>query len=133
MKGGKAQTREKAIRDFVAETVCIPMNMHIGAPSNPIVKKGDRVRLGQVIAEAAGGIGIPVHASLSGEVTEVANKQMLGTRPSLCVTIKGDGQDDWVDLQPLGDVETVPVDAIVPAIRAAASAAWEAASPPTPS
>lgn len=119
IKGGKAQTRDKAIRDFVAETVCIPMNMHIGAPSNPIVKKGDHVQVGQMIAEAVGGIGIPVHASLSGEVIEVASKQMLGTKPSMCITIQGNGQDDWVELTPLGDVETVPAEAIVPAIKAA--------------
>lgn len=118
-KGSKDQTREKPIRDYVATTVCIPLNMHIGAPSTPIVKKGDQVKLGQVIAEPVGALGIPVHASISGEVTEVAQKQMLGKRPSMCVTIKGDGQDDWVALQPLGDVEKIPAEAIVPAIRAA--------------
>ena len=34
---GKGATRNKPIRHFVAKTVSIPMDMHIGAPSKPIV------------------------------------------------------------------------------------------------
>ena len=114
---GKAATSAKPIREFVPETVCIPMDMHIGAPSKPLVKKGDKVKLGQVIAEAVGGIGIPVHASVSGEVTEVAQKQMQASRLSMCITIQSDGLDEWVELDPLGDVEKAPIDKIIPAIK----------------
>lgn len=114
---GKAATSARPIREFVPETVCIPMDMHIGAPSKPLVKKGDKVKLGQIIAEAVGGIGIPVHASVSGEVTEVASKQMQASRMSLCITIQSDGQDEWAELEPLGDVEQAPIDRIIPAVR----------------
>lgn len=57
--------------------VRIPMNMHIGAPCTPIVKKGDIVDLGQVIGEPSG-IAVPIHASVSGKVTSV-KKTLLGT------------------------------------------------------
>lgn len=114
---GKEATNGKPIREFVPETVCIPVDMHIGAPSKPIVKKGDKVKLGQVIAEPVGGIGIPVHASVSGEVTEIAQKQMLASRLSQCITIQNDGLDEWVELRPLGDVEKAPVDQIIPAVK----------------
>ena len=116
---GKSASRGQAIKAYIPESVCIPMDMHIGAPSNPIVKKGDRVLMGQVIAEAVGGIGIPVHASVSGEVTEVAVKQLLGKKASTCITIKNDGTDEWAPLHPLGAVDTAPKDQIIPAIKAA--------------
>lgn len=119
VKEGKNATRDLPIRPLVPQSVCIPMNMHIGAPSKPIVKKGDRVLLGQVIAEAQGTIGIPVHASVSGEVTEVASKHMLGPTSGLCITIKNDGLDEWTALSPLGDVETASADRIIPAIKEA--------------
>lgn len=117
---GKEQTRNKPIREVAApQLVRIPMDMHIGAPSEPIVKKGDRVLLGQKIAEAVGGIGIPVHASVSGTVTEVAAYQMMHKKTSLCVSIENDGLDEWVQLAPLGDVETVAADTIIPAVKEA--------------
>ena len=57
--------------------VRIPMNMHIGAPCTPIVKKGDKVDFGQVIGEPSG-IAVPIHASVSGTVKSV-KKTLLGT------------------------------------------------------
>ncbi len=44
------------------------MSQHIGAPCNPIVKKGDRVLVGQVIGEATGFVSAPIHSSVSGTV-----------------------------------------------------------------
>ncbi len=116
---GKEPTRGKPIRAYVAKTVSIPMDMHIGAPSNPIVKKGDRVLMGQRIADPVGGIGVPVHASVSGTVTAIAEQQMLHKNPSLCITIENDGLDEWTQLAPLGTVEEADKAAIIPAIKAA--------------
>jgi Na+-translocating ferredoxin:NAD+ oxidoreductase RnfC subunit len=53
-------------------SVDIPLSQHMGSPAVPIVKKGESVRKGQMIAEAeAGELGAPVHASISGLVTEI--------------------------------------------------------------
>lgn len=49
-------------------------SQHIGAPAVCSVKKGDRVTRGQVIAEAAQGLSVPVHASICGVVTAVTDK-----------------------------------------------------------
>ncbi len=95
------------------------MNMHIGAPAIPCVKKGDTVKLGQVIGEANGFMSVPVHASVSGTVLAVDDIPYLGSQPVKCVTIQNDFQDDWVELHPLGNVETVDPKAILPAIQAA--------------
>lgn len=117
---GKQPTSGLPVREFVSDTVCIQMGMHLGAPSNPIVKKGDHVKVGQVIGEPVGALGIPVHASVSGEVVDVGPKPQLGAVPVVCVTIKNDFEDTWVeDLPALGDVETVEADKILPAVKAA--------------
>lgn len=114
---GKNLSKDKPIREYVSDSVCIAMNQHIGAPSVPCVKKGDKVLMGQVIGEPQGNNGLPVHASVSGLVTEVGPKQMQGKDPSVCVTIQNDFNDNWVELNGLGNVESVDPELIIPAIR----------------
>ena len=114
---GKAATSGKPVRPFVSDTVCIPMDMHLGAPSKPCVKKGDHVLLGQVIGEPVGGLGLPVHASVSGTVLEVRRKQNLSAGLSECVIIQNDFNDEWTELHGMGNVETAPAEKIIDAIR----------------
>jgi Na+-translocating ferredoxin:NAD+ oxidoreductase RnfC subunit len=45
--------------------------MHIGAPAIATVKAGDMVQRGQPLAAAPDGLGVPVHASITGQVAEV--------------------------------------------------------------
>ena len=47
------------------------MSQHIGAPAVPLVAKGDRVLVGQKIAEAGGFVSAPVYSSVSGEVKRI--------------------------------------------------------------
>lgn len=129
--GSKRPTQALAIRDFVSDTVQIFMNMHIGAPSKPCVKKGDHVKVGQVIGEPVGGLGIPVHASVSGEVVAVDAVAGLTGDMAQCVTIKNDFQDEWEELHPLGNVEKVDPALILPAIKAAGICGMGGASFPT--
>ena len=118
--------------DFTADTVTILMGMHLGAPSTPCVKVGDQVKLGQVIGEPVGFLGLPVHASVSGEVVAVGPVQSVTNPAAMAVTIKNDFNDTWVDgLEPLGDVETCPVEKIVPAIKNAGICGMGGAAFPT--
>ena len=129
---GKAPTRDKPVREYAADTVTILMGMHLGAPSTPCVKKGDLVKMGQVIGEPVGFLGLPVHASVSGEVVDVGPVQTVGAVPGMAVTIKNDFADEWVDtLEPLGNVEKCDKDKIVPAIKNAGICGMGGASFPT--
>ena len=129
---GKAATRDVPVRDYVADTVTILMGMHLGAPSTPCVQPGDRVKLGQVIGEPVGFLGLPVHASVSGEVLSVGPVQSVTSPSAMAVTIRNDHRDEWVEgLEPLGDVEKCPVEKIVPAIKAAGVCGMGGASFPT--
>lgn len=129
---GKAPTCGKAVQDHIPETVTILTGMHLGAPSTPCVNVGDRVKMGQVIAEPVGFLGLPVHASVSGEVVAVGPVQSVTAASAMAVTIKNDYKDEWVEsLEPLGSVEDCPVEKIVPAMKAAGICGMGGAAFPT--
>lgn len=74
--------------------VVIPMLQHIGAPCTPIVKKGDRVLVGQKIGASEAMISAPVHSSVSGIVSEVKPMLYPGGFEVMSVEIKPDGQQE---------------------------------------
>ena len=81
--------------------VTIPMSMHIGAPAKPVVKAGDEVKVGQLIAEAGGFVSSPIYASVSGKVKKL--DEMLQSNGSMCptVVIESDGlQTPWEGIAP---------------------------------
>lgn len=91
---GKLQTERLAIEVMPApETVSIPCAQHIGAPAVPIVEVGDKVKLGQKIAEASGFVSVPVHASVSGTVKEIAPKPNKAGRDVVNIVIANDFED----------------------------------------
>lgn len=128
---GKSATSALPIREYVTDYVKLPMSMHIGAPSEPCVKKGDLVKIGQVVANPVGPLGIPVHASVSGEVTAVEKIPYLMKEPVMVISIKNDFKEEWVDLNPLGSVEFVDPSLIIPAILDAGICGMGGASFPT--
>ncbi len=63
---------------YTPSKVIIPLKQHIGAPSLPVVKTGDKVSRGDVIAEIPeGSIGSRYHASISGVVTEITKNSII--------------------------------------------------------
>ncbi len=125
---GKGPTKALVVEQFVPKSVRIPMNMHLGAPSRPIVYEGERVKIGQLIAESEGDLGVKVHASVSGVVTEVRPAKE-GAPAS--IAIENDFKDEWTQLKPLANVEECDADAILPAIEAAGICGMGGAGFPT--
>ena len=69
---GKELSKDKAIVPYQPKGDLIyPVSQHIGAPAAPVVAKGDRVLVGQKIAEAGGFVSSPVYASVSGTVKAI--------------------------------------------------------------
>ena len=93
----KEWSKDKAIETLeLPSEVYIPMIQHIGAPSTPIVKKGDKVLTGQLIGQSVGFVSANIHASVSGTVTSVdAYPNGQGQR-RIMVVIKREG-DEWVE------------------------------------
>ena len=74
----RKNTQNKAtIRMPLPDTVTIPMSMHIGAPAMPIVSKGDKVTVGQKIAEAREGLSVAIHCSIDGVVDKVTEREII--------------------------------------------------------
>lgn len=78
-----------------------PLSQHIGAPAKPVVKKGDSVLKGQMIAEAGGFVSAPVHASVSGTVKGIEQRfNPAGTKTD-CIIIENDGQYTEIEYEPV--------------------------------
>jgi len=74
----------------------IPLGQHIGAPANPIVQKGDTVKVGQLIGEANGFVSANIHSSVSGTVAkiDVATDVAGFKKPAVYINVEG---DEWLD------------------------------------
>lgn len=75
------------------KTVTIPVTMG-GAPNTPLVKVGDVVKRGQVIAKSDKFMSAPVHASVSGKVKKIQSCLVTGNMEVPCIVIEADGTTD---------------------------------------
>ncbi|MBE6750171.1 MAG: electron transport complex subunit RsxC [Ruminococcaceae bacterium] len=75
------------------KTVTIPTVMHIGAPATAVVKKGDHVDKGTLIAEQNGVVSSPVYSSVSGTVTAVGEILLSSGKTAPAITIEADGEN----------------------------------------
>lgn len=92
--GFKSATNTKPIEAMKApEFVILPVSMHIGAPASPIVKVGDVVDMGQMVAEAPAAVCAPVHASVSGKVIAVEPRLHGNGTKVMSVVIENDFED----------------------------------------
>lgn len=76
-----------------------PLSQHIGAPAKPIVQKGDKVKVGTMIAEANGFVSAPIHSSVSGTVFKVDTAvDATGYRkPVIIINVEGDEWEETID------------------------------------
>ena len=82
----------KIIRMPAPDKVVLPMQQHIGAPCIPTVKVGDTVKVGQIVGDSDKFISAPIHASISGTVTKIADTFLANGRQAPAVTIESDGE-----------------------------------------
>jgi len=99
-KGGVHPAEGKYSANSVIETlslpktVSIPISQHIGAPSKAIVAKGDKVKVGDKIAESTGFVSANIHSSVSGTVVKVDNVLDSTGYKRPCVIINVE-EDEW--------------------------------------
>ena len=76
-----------------------PLSQHIGAPAKPVVKKGDKVKVGTLIAEAGGYVSAPVYSSVSGTVWKVDSAiDATGyQKPAIVIHVEGDEWEESID------------------------------------
>lgn len=128
----KSLTCEKAIVPLPApKQVVIPMSMHIGAPCQPLVKKGDSVTVGQKIGDNTG-LCVPVHASVSGTVAAVEPRPHPNGTMVMSVVIDNDFQDTLCpDICAPADVDALSEEELTKRIHEAGISGMGGATFPT--
>ncbi|MGN5062367.1 electron transport complex subunit RsxC [Aeromonas sp. 6P] len=97
----KLQSSQSPVVDAgLPPRLIIPLRQHAGPAGDLLVQVGDKVKKGQPLTRYARGRVVPVHASTSGTITEIANHTVA--HPSglddLCVILTPDGEDKWGEL-----------------------------------
>ncbi|MCD4735424.1 MAG: electron transporter RnfC, partial [Bacteroidales bacterium] len=83
----------------VPEKVWLPISQHLGAPAKALVKRGDEVKVGQLIAKGEAFISANIHSSVSGKVTKIDNV-IDGSgykRPAVFIDVKDDVWMEGID------------------------------------
>jgi len=104
-KGGVHPPENKISAEKKIETlqipavVTIPISQHLGAPAGVIVKKGDKVKTGQIIAKSSGYISANIHSSVSGTILKI-DETLDSTgykKLAIAITVEGDEWETTID------------------------------------
>lgn len=114
------------------ERLVIPLQQNIGAPCQPLVKKGERVLTGQKIGDSDKFVSAPIHATTSGEVTGTTTVVNPPTGALVeAIVIAPDGEDKWVELEAVTNWEKLENEDILHRIREAGLVGMGGATFPT--
>ena len=114
-----------------------PLGQHIGAPAKPIVKRGDVVKVGTMIAEANGFVSAPIFSSVSGTVAKIDTSiDATGYRkPVIIINVEGDEWEESIDrstkLETLVEHSELTPESIVDIIKSAGITGMGGAGFPT--
>lgn len=89
---GKYYTENKPIENYLDPKgeMIFSMSQHIGAPCEPLVKKGEAVLVGQKIGEAKAFVSAPIHSSVSGTVKAIEERLLPNGMKAKCIIIEND-------------------------------------------
>lgn len=115
------------------EKVYVTVKQHIGVEGSVIVTIGQQVLKGQALTRSTNPFSVPVHASTSGTVSNIAPHPSAHPSglPELTVEITVDGKETWVELSPILDYQQKPKSKIIEAICNAGIAGMGGAGFPT--
>lgn len=113
------------------QRIVIPVSQHIGAPAKPEVNIGDEVKRGQVIGSTTGFVSSPVHSSISGKVTAIADFPTSVGKMVQSIVIESDGKDQAISLKEHPDYMNLSADEIKAVIKDAGIVGMGGAAFPT--
>lgn len=93
----EASTAQPIARGFVPRTLVLALQQHQGPPTTPVVRRGERVLKGQVVARARALRSAAVHASTSGHVRAIEDRlvpSVHAVHRTRCIVIDADGEDE---------------------------------------
>ena len=111
---GKRFSKDQPIRPVVPQGELVyPLSQHIGAPAKPVVKKGDCVLKGQLIAEAGGFVSSPIYSSVSGKVKGLEQRFNPTGSQVECIVVENDGEYKEVEYEPVKPLEEMTREEII--------------------
>ncbi len=129
---GKDLSKDKPIQDVLPKgDLVYPLSQHIGAPAQPLVQKGDRVLVGQKIAESGGFVSAPVYASVSGTVKVIEPRRVVTGDSIMSIVVENDGLYEEVDFRAAESLEQISKEEIINAVREAGIVGMGGAGFPT--
>ena len=130
---GKEFTEDKKIEVLPdPKIVKIPLQQHIGAPTQPLVEKKQAVKAGEKIAESNGFVSVPVHASISGTVKSIDLIDHPVSGRGEAIVIEAGEKQEWIDsFQKNEKYMDLPVDEMRNLIKEAGLAGLGGATFPT--
>ena len=129
---GKRFSKDQAVKPLLPKgDMVYPLSQHIGAPANPVVKKGDHVLKGQMIADAGGFVSAPVYSSVSGTVKGLEQRfNPTGTKVE-CIVIENDGEYSEAEYEPVKPLDELSREEILEMIARAGIVGMGGAGFPT--
>lgn len=129
---GKRFSKDQPVKPLLPKgDMVYPLSQHIGAPSNPVVKKGDHVLKGQMIADAGGFVSAPIYSSVSGTVKGLEQRfNPVGTKVE-CIVIENDGEYNEVEYDPVKPLDEMSREEILDMIARAGIVGMGGAGFPT--
>ena len=129
---GKELTEDKEIRPLLPKSDLVyPLSQHIGAPATPVVKKGDVVLVGQLIAKAGGFVSANIHSSVSGTVKGIETRMTSGGVKVNSIIIENDGEYKEIEASPVLDDDKLTKEIIREKIKEAGIVGMGGAGFPT--
>ena len=129
---GKRFSKDQPVKPLLPKgDMVYPLSQHIGAPANPVVKKGDHVLKGQMIADAGGFVSAPIYSSVSGTVKGLEQRfNPAGTKVE-CIVIENDGEYNEVEYDPVKPLDEMSREEILDMIARAGIVGMGGAGFPT--
>ena len=129
---GKRFSKDQPVKPLLTKgDMVYPLSQHIGAPANPVVKKGDHVLKGQMIADAGGFVSAPIYSSVSGTVKGLEQRfNPTGTKVE-CIVIENDGEYNEVEYDPVKPLDELSREEILDMIARAGIVGMGGAGFPT--
>ena len=129
---GKSLTKKKRIKDILPTgDLVYPLSQHIGAPAKAVVKKGDHVLAGQVLAESGGFVSAPILSSVSGTVKAIEPRRVVTGDFVMSIVVENDGKYEDVGFAPKANVDKLSKQEILDLIRDAGIVGMGGAGFPT--
>lgn len=95
----KLSAQQPIIKAELPKQVTIMLSQHIGAPAKAVVKRGDIVKVGTLLAEPGGFVSAAIHSSVSGKVAKIDDVVDASgyAKPAIIIDVDGDEWEESID------------------------------------